>query len=56
MLLSLMDIDKLTHQKSKLSFIIIAGRIVVNGKGAQYALYFGPGRGNSVGWMGCDPI
>ena len=40
MMFTLMDIDKLTHQKSKLSFIIAAGRIVVNGKGAQYALYF----------------
>lgn len=35
MMFTLMDIDKLTHQKSKFKIIIAAQKMIVNGKGVQ---------------------
>lgn len=52
MMFTLMDIDKLTHQKSKLKIIIAAQKMIVNGKGVQIMRYvLGLDVGiQSVGW------
>lgn len=58
MMFTLMDIDKLTHQKSKFKIIIAAQKMIVNGKGVQIMRYvLGLDVGiQSVGWavVRCD--